>query len=178
MTPTQLDFLTLIWFFPVALALHELEEWNIINWYHNNFVDLPDKTQISTRFFLVFVSLLGFVWTGIAVLCGDATIAAYILFSLVAIVFLNCLQHIYWQFLFKAYAPGILSTVFLLLPVIGILVYRALAENLIPIWYVLLLFIVIVPGFVDTLRAGNTLTPQFLRIHRFSKNMVRWLRLE
>jgi hypothetical protein len=175
---TQLDFLSLIWLFPIALALHELEEWNIIHWYHSHFVDLPDKTQTSTRFFLVFVSLVGFVWTGIAAWSGEAPLAAYILFSFLAIVFLNCAQHIYWQILFKTYAPGILTSVFLLLPVIGILVYRALAENLISIWYVLLLFVVIVPGFVDTLRAGNTLTPQFFRIHRFSKRMVKRLRLE
>jgi len=174
----QIEFLSLIWLFPVVLLVHELEEWNIVNWYHQHFIDLPDKTHISTRFFLVFVSLVGFVWTGIAAVWGDETLAAYILFSFVAIVFLNFLQHIYWMFLFRAYAPGIISAVCLLLPVIVILVYRALVEAIVPVWYVLMLFVAVMPGCVETLRAKNTLTPQFLRIHHFSKRITNWMKLE
>ena len=174
----QIDFLALIWLFPIAFTLHELEEWNIVKWYDKYFVDLPDKTNTSTRFFLVFISVVAFLWTGIATLWGDPTIAAYILFSFLAIVFLNCLQHIYWQFHFRAYAPGVVTSVLLLLPVIAILIYRAVIDAIVPVWYVLLLALVVLPGFVETIRADNRMTSQFLRIHRFSKRMVNWLGLE
>ena len=30
------DFLQVMWFFPVAYALHEAEEWNIMRWYARN----------------------------------------------------------------------------------------------------------------------------------------------
>lgn len=175
---TQIDFLSLMWLFPTALTLHELEEWNIVKWYDQYFVDLPDKTNTSTRFFLVFISVVGFLWTGLAALWGDATVVAYILFSFLAIVFLNCLQHIYWQFRFRTYAPGIVTSVLLLLPIIGILVYRAVADGIVPVWYVLILSLVVIPGFVETIKAGNRMTQQFIRIHKFSKMMVKRLKLE
>ncbi len=37
----HIDFLTWLWLFTIAFALHELEEWNILNWYQRNYVDLP-----------------------------------------------------------------------------------------------------------------------------------------
>lgn len=32
-TLQRLDFLTALWLFPVPVALHEFEEWNIVRWY-------------------------------------------------------------------------------------------------------------------------------------------------
>jgi len=49
-----MSFLTAIWLLPIALALHEAEEWNILGWEQRNFVNLPAKTNASVRTFLVF----------------------------------------------------------------------------------------------------------------------------
>ncbi len=174
----QIDFLSLIWLFPIAFTLHELEEWNIVKWYEQNFVDLPDKTNTSTRFFLVFISTAAFLWTGLAALWGNASLAAYILFAFLSVVILNCIQHIYWQFYFRTYAPGVITAVFLLLPLIGLLAFRAIAESLVPVWYLALCLLLVVLGMRSTIQTQNRLTPMFLRIHAFSKNMVELLKLE
>jgi hypothetical protein len=29
----RLDFLEALWLFPLAVALHEAEEWNLVRWY-------------------------------------------------------------------------------------------------------------------------------------------------
>ncbi len=46
-----MSFLTAIWLLPVALLLHEAEEWNILRWEQRNFVNLPAKTNVSVRTF-------------------------------------------------------------------------------------------------------------------------------
>ncbi len=84
----MLPFTTLIWLIPVAIALHEFEKWNIIHWYHRNFVDLPNKASTTTRTFLVFMTVLGFVWTVLALIPNDPK-TAYIISPLAAVLTLN-----------------------------------------------------------------------------------------
>ncbi|MFC1878997.1 HXXEE domain-containing protein [Chloroflexota bacterium] len=169
----KLSFLTLIWLFPLAFAIHEMEEWNIMAWYRRNYVDLPDKTDKSTRSFLVFASLLGFLWTLIAYLPGSPIFAALWMLPLMALTLQNILQHIWWLFLFKEYAPGVGSAVFLLLPLIVYLTCQALKKGYAPLWYVLLLALLTLPGLVQTIQSRNRLTPMFQLLHRFGKALSR-----
>jgi hypothetical protein len=60
-TLNQIDFLTWLWLFVIAFALHEIEEWNILRWYHRNYVDLPPSTDKTVRVWIVFVILVGVV---------------------------------------------------------------------------------------------------------------------
>jgi hypothetical protein len=171
-----LSFHEIVWLVPVALALHEFEEWNILVWYQRNFVDMPaERTKTTIRFFLVFLSAAGFVWTGIAVSIGGPAVTMMILLPLVAMMLQNVLQHIYWQYLFRTYAPGIISAILLLLPISVFIIYLAMANALVPVWYMALLMVLIIPGLVQTVKARNRLTPAIQSIHKFSLFGVRKL---
>jgi hypothetical protein len=155
------------WYLAVALALHETEEWNIHGWYVRNFCDLPERrTPTTIRFFLVFLSVAGFVWVGVAEGFGDA--AAWIVLPLVALIVQNILQHIYWQFLFREYAPGIVTAVLLLTPLSGWIIYSTIARGMVASWYIVVLAVAIVPGLVETVNVRNRLTRAIQTIHRFS----------
>src|SRR3990172_5013979 len=100
-----MPFLIAMWLLPVAVALHEAEEWNILGWYQRNFVNLPAKTHGSIRTFLVFLVLLGFLWTALAAWLNNPTLAAFVFLPFAAGAFLNALQHLFYTLYFRQYAP-------------------------------------------------------------------------
>lgn len=111
-----MSYLTAIWLLPVAMALHEVEEWNILGWEQRNFANLPAKTNTSVRTFLVFLTLFGFLWTALAAWLNNPKIAAYMILALAAGAFLNTLQHLFYTMYFRQYAPGVITSVVLYLP--------------------------------------------------------------
>ncbi len=171
----RIDFITGLWLFVVAFILHEFEEWNIVRWYHRNYVDLPPTTDRAARTWIVFVSLVGLFWCAAATLPGDPTIAAFVLLPAVALALQNALQHVYWLFYFKQYAPGIVTAALLLIPFGVYLALRAVGERYVPVWYVGILGLLILPGLVQTAKAGNRMTPQIRRIHQLGIRLNAWL---
>jgi hypothetical protein len=172
------SFSTVVWLLPIAVAIHELEEWNILGWYQRNFVELPPMSNASTRVFLVFMSLYGFAWTAIALLFSDLRVTAFLI-SLAAVVFLlNALQHVYWVIAFRTYAPGVITSALLVIPVILFLGLVAGAQGLLPVWYELLLCIAVIPGLAQTAKAGNRLTGMLQGINRVGLVLARRLGLE
>jgi len=165
-TLEKLDFLRLLWLFPIAWALHEAEEWNIMKWYHRNYTDLPPATDRSARTWIVFVSLVGFIWCGVAVLPGNRSFAAFVFLPAMAIALQNALQHVFWLFYFKQYAPGVITSVLLLIPIGSYIAVRAVQRGYAPIWYVGLWIVMMAPGLVQTVRAGNEMTSPVRAIHR------------
>lgn len=172
-----MSFLIAIWLLPIALALHEAEEWNILPWYQRNFVGLPVKTNASIRTFLVFLTLFGFFWTALAVLSNNTTIAAFMVLLFATGAFLNGLQHVFYTIYFKQYAPGVITAIVFVLPTIGYLTTRAIQENLVPIVYVGVLGTVTIVGLIQTMRAGNTFTPSLRAISHFGTALSRWLHI-
>jgi hypothetical protein len=172
-----MPFLAAVWLLPAAVALHEAEEWNILAWEQRHFVNVPSKTQASTRTFLVFFSLMGFLLTGVAVLPGSPRLAAWIVLAFAAGASLNALQHIFYLVFFKEYAPGVITAVLLILPVSGYLMVRAIEENLIPIGYVAALSALVVLGLIQTIRAGNTFIPFFKAVSQFGLLLARLLHI-
>jgi hypothetical protein len=172
------SFSMVVWLLPVAIALHELEEWNMLGWYHGNFVDLPDMTNTSTRVFIVFMSLYAFAWTAVSLLLGDLKVTSFLL-SITGFVFLlNALQHVYWVIAFRDYAPGVITSVLLVIPVIVFLGLVAGHQGLLPIWYEVLLCVLVIPALAQTAMAGNRLTKMLQGISRSGLLMARLLRLE
>jgi hypothetical protein len=163
----RLDFLTVLWLFPIAVAVHEAEEWNIVRWYEQNFANLPPLTDKGARAWLVFSSLLGFVWTGIAVLPAHPAVAAFVLLLAFALMLQNGLQHIYYLFYFRHYAPGVVTTMILLIPTISYLTARAVQEGHVPFWYAILFVVLAIPNLVQTVQARNTMPPSLHAVHRF-----------
>ncbi len=170
---TASDFLVLVWLFPIAVTIHEFEEWNIVRWYERNFVNLPPLEDRGLRAWIVFSSLLAFAWTALAVLTGSAPLAGFILLLAFALMLQNALQHIFYVVYFRSYAPGVITGVLLLVPIILYLTVRAVSDAIVPGWYALLLIAFTLPNLVQTVRAGNTMLPSLLAVHRFGSALAR-----
>ena len=169
---------TQIWLLAGALALHEAEEWNIYGWYQRNYVEMPaNRSEMTIRFFLVFLSVLGFLWAAIAQIWGDASLSSWIIMPLVGVIVQNILQHVYWQIRFREYGPGLGTAVLLLTPLSAGIIIASVKENLVPAWYLLALGVAILPALVDTVRSGNRLSQGILAIHRFSVSSLKLMGL-
>lgn len=173
----RMSFLTGIWLLPFAAAVHEAEEWNILRWEQRNFANLPAKTNASVRTFLVFFTLFGFLWTALAALPNNPKIAAFVLLPFAWGAFLNALQHLFYTIYFRQYAPGVITSVVLYLPISGYLTIRAIQENLVPAAYVVVLVALTILGLIQTMKAGNTFIPAFRTFSRFGMALSKWLHI-
>lgn len=151
----NLSLLQALWLFPVAVMLHELEEWNIMEWYQRNFVNVLPMSNKAAHRGLVFVGLSSLLWTAVSVALGNPTITVCAMLFHITGFFQNALQHIYWSFYFRQYAPGVITSVLLLVPISSYLATRAVLEHLAPVWYLIVLLIWIVPGLIRTVKARN-----------------------
>lgn len=155
---SSLELKTIYWLIPVVQLIHELEEWNILKWYKNNFEDIPASTNFSTRFWIILFSLFAYVWVTICFFIQNLFISALLISLVLIITTLNSLQHIYWQILFKKYAPGVVTSILLVLPLNLYVTYRIVHQDLVPAWLLLIISFPILPGIIQTFRAKNKMT--------------------
>jgi hypothetical protein len=109
-----------VWLLPAALALHELEEWNILGWYNAHWVNVDPITMTSTsvHVWLVFASVAAFVGTFAVTATGNFPLLLRLqLLPAFVIVFGHAFAHLYWTWRFSAYAPGVVTSVILIIPV-------------------------------------------------------------
>jgi general stress protein CsbA len=152
------DVMHLIWAVPLFQLVHEVEEWNILRWYRETYVDLPASTNLSVRLWIVVFSLFAYVWTTLSFFTPNRTAAMVMILLLVAASAQNGLQHVYWLLRFRKYAPGVITSVLLVLPLDGYLTHLMLREDFLPSWLVLIVFALMLPGLIETVRAGNRMT--------------------
>jgi hypothetical protein len=165
----RLSFRKVIWILPIAWAFHEMEEWNIISWYQRHFVNPPQMTPWSVLTLLAFSALLGFVWTFIAALFRNSRITAgVLLLFFVPAALMNAAQHISWAVMFLAYSPGVLSSILLIIPSVIYVTWRVLKEKLLPKWYIIILYLLIVPRIIETVKYGDEVMPMLERLYRFA----------
>jgi hypothetical protein len=163
----QISFLNLLWLFFFKFVLHELEEWNIDRFEHQHFEGLPPAaTDRSARMWIAFVVLVGLIWCAAATLPGDPTLAAWIFLPAIAILLQNALQHIYWSYYFRQYAPGVITAALLIIPSGCYVIARAVAQGYVPTWYAVVLAALIVLGFAQTVSAGHKMTPLIRTINK------------
>jgi hypothetical protein len=165
----------LLWLggFLIAFVLHEFEEWNIMRWYRRNYAELPPITERAVRVWIIFVNSLAVLWYLAAVVSGNPQIAAFILLPAVAIAVQNALQHVYWLFYFRQYAPGVMTAAILLIPLGVTVAVQGVLLGYVPGWYVGILALMMLPGLLQTVKAGNRLTPFIRAIHQFSINLTK-----
>lgn len=171
----RIDFLVWLWVFAIAFALHELEEWNILRWYQRNYVDMPPATDRTIRLWIVFFILIVFVWCAVATLPGNPVFAAYVFLPTIAVAMQNALQHVYWLFYFKQYAPGVVTSAVLLLPLGLLATIQALLQIYVPYWYVIILALAMIPGLLQTVKVKNKMTSQIRSIHNLSIKLDKWI---
>ncbi len=146
-----------IWLAAVALAIHEIEEWNIAPWFSEHFHNAPGIQRSEVWVGLGLVSVVALLWAWAATRArSDVLCAAAALPLVIGVGAGNALQHLTWLFLFGAYAPGVVTASVLVLPAALLFAIR------IPRTPALLaacatLFAIVLFGSVATYRAGPRL---------------------
>jgi hypothetical protein len=117
------------------------------------------------------ICAVGLVWCAAATLPGNPMVAAYVFLPAIALGIGNALQHIFWTFYFKQYAPGVVTAVLLIIPLGCYIVVRALQAGYASPWYVVVLVGLVIIPLVHTVKAGNEMTPPIRAIY----NLGNWL---
>jgi hypothetical protein len=119
-----MNFILIMWLFPVALALHIGEEFfGLAKWYQKNFKEVPPSMNVSIPVFLVFgwvVTTLTTVWL---TFLGNAQLAAWIILLLTTPILWNAAEHITQTIIFRQYIPAVITSVMFLVPTISYLFY-------------------------------------------------------
>jgi hypothetical protein len=77
--------------------------------------------------------------------------------------------------MFFSYSPGVLSSVILVIPSVIYVTWRVLKERLLPKWYIIILYLLLVPRIIETIKYGNEVMPMFDRLYRFANWLARQL---
>ena len=153
------DFRKAIWLAPLAWGIHETEEWNIDSFARTHFIDPRSLASIDHHDLWIqlgIVALNGVVWTAITAWPKNPRFAAMLTLPFfVYFSFANALQHIYWAAYFRTYAPGVITAVFLVAPVVVGLTIKALRAGLLPRWYAAAMYATVIPTLVSTVLAGS-----------------------
>lgn len=163
-TLNEVNLKAIMWIIPTIFLFHEMEEWNIVDWYNSTYqTPLPSK-KLGTRIWLLLISICGFLATAISYLIPNKRISAMVILFLVVFTTLNGLQHIYWTIAFKKYAPGVIWSSVGIIAGFYITIV-SLTQNK-GLWiYIFLLYLLILPNIIQTIKAKNTLTKTFYRLH-------------
>ena len=160
----------------VSFALHEAEEWNIVSWEQATFDPPPQFNDLAARTLLVLFALLGVSFTALSIRflsLRGAVIALLPLF--VAVVLGNALTHIVWLFYFRTYAPGVVTSAILLVPLTVYLSHRVFQERLVPRAYLwALLGLALLQPF-GAIAAGSSLSGSQLALQRLGMRLSQWL---
>ena len=166
----------LLWLLGVSFALHEAEEWNLVSWERANFTPPPQFNDLAVRTLLVLFALLGLSFTALSIRLlspRGALIALLPLF--VTVVLGNALTHIFWLFYFRTYAPGVVTSGLLLVPLTFYLVHRVLQERLVPRAYVWALLGLALLQPLGAAAAGASLSGSQLALQRLGMRLSQWL---
>ncbi len=158
-----------MWLLPLALCVHELEEWNIHPW-ELGFFENPPTSHRRAHIVLFLVSAAGLVWTAAA--CALPSTRATAVVSIVGFAFImvgNGIQHLYWSFLSGSHAPGALASGLVCFPAMGVVTWHALRNRLIGrsliaglgfLWFAMLVGIIhmgrTMPGAIHALQGIGT----------------------
>jgi hypothetical protein len=165
----------LVWLLPLAFALHEAEEWNIVAWFQLHFTPRTGLTDAGARTLLAAFSAGAFAYVGLASLLPTrAMLHAVLGFFIVAGVG-NALTHVFWWLQFGVYAPGVVSAALLVTPLTAWLSLRAVRDGLVSAWTVGGLFVLALVPLAGVARAGSQLTAGQLALHALGARLGAWL---
>ncbi len=167
---------TVLWLIGFAFVLHEAEEWNLVPWLAAHFEPQPEFSDRDARTLLVLFAALGIGFTAFALRRLSSRGALLALLPLfVGIVLGNAVTHIVWAISFRGYAPGVVTSAFLLVPLILYLVVRVLRERLVPPGFVALLLVVAAIQPLGAALAGSTMSGPHLALQRLGARLGAWL---
>jgi hypothetical protein len=127
-----MTFQKLQWLFPIAVTLHNGEEaFSIPKWVSAHGAQVPLHPN-AAKLWLGWLALTGvsFVVTYLSARKGKGTVWAYLLFGYVAAMLANVfIPHIPATLIFGEYTPGVVTAVLVNLPVMSLLLFRAVREQ-------------------------------------------------
>jgi hypothetical protein len=166
----------ILWLLAASFALHEAEEWNLVAWQQAHFTPPPEIDDRAVRTLLVGFALLAVTFTAFCLRALGFRPALFALLPLfVAVVLGNALTHIFWLFTFGGYAPGVATSVLLLVPLTFVLVYRVLKRRLVPRAYVFALLGLALLQPLGAAAAGASLSESQLALQRLAVRVLAWL---
>ncbi len=166
--PGTLELRQIVWIVPIILLFHELEEWNMHVWHIKNSMAIPGETALSTRMWILFLSLVGLIWTAIALLIPNNFISVGMMYALVCFTLLNGAQHLIALLKFKEYNPGFFFSVIFGMPAGGYITYQILSQSLLPVWVLIAFGILMLTGLVATF-------PMIHFINRVGIKLADWI---
>ncbi len=171
---SELNINNAMWIIPFIFFLHEMEEWNILSWYHSTYNPPPQSTNLSCRIWLFIISIWFYFMTVIAHIIPNQYISTGILLFLIVFSSFNGIQHIFWLFAFKKYAPGV---IFSTLGIVAgaIITAACLIQNLTLPIYIIILYAFTIYPLIVTFRAGNKCIKTFQALHNLTLKIVEGL---
>lgn len=163
---------------PLVLFIHEMEEWNIYHYHKNNYAsEIPGETILGTRLWLLFLSLVGFVWTTICYLIPNLVVSTVVMMLLIDFTILNSIQHIVQSIKTKKYNPGLVFGGIIAMIVAVIVIKNILYHNILPTWSVIVLLCLIIPTLIETIISSkkNNLPKMLEWILKFSSKLEAFL---
>ena len=113
---TEISLRRSVWLVAFALVVHELEEWNIAPWFTEHFENAPGIQRPAVWLGLAVVSAVAVLWAWAATRAKSDMVCGVVALPLLAGAAGNALEHLVWFGLFGAYAPGVVTAAFLVLP--------------------------------------------------------------
>jgi len=128
-----MSFEKLQWLFPIAVTLHNCEEaiW-MPRWASQHDVRLPfPRPQADEiHFALVVLTVAAFAVTYLSQRKGKQSFWAYLMFGSIVAVLVNVfVPHVPATFVYRGYTPGVVTAVFVNLPLMSILCLKAVRES-------------------------------------------------
>jgi hypothetical protein len=158
----------LLWiFFPLAISLHNLEEAIWLPGWSKRANKFHKPVEPNEFYFAVmFVTILAYLSTLFAVAYPSAWLWRDIFHGFLGAMILNTLvPHLVATILLRRYSPGVITGLFLLIPVNSFILYQSLTSNVIQ-WPELLLSTLV----VSAVLLGSL--PLFFRIGKFLAKQV------
>jgi hypothetical protein len=174
--PAARSIRVLFWLLAASFALHEAEEWNLVAWERAHFTPAPPFDDRAVRTLLVGFALAGLAFTALCLRALSLRAASFALLPFfVSVVLGNALTHVFWLFFFGGYAPGVATSILLLVPLTLCLVWRVLEERLVPRAYVAALLGLALLQPLGAMAAGATLSDAQLALGRLAVRVSRRL---
>jgi hypothetical protein len=166
----------LLWLLPAAFALHEAEEWNLASWFRLHFTPQTNLSDAGVRTLLVAFSLGAFLLTALAQRLPTLRGTLHVVLAFFVVVAVgNAMVHVFWSLYFGGYAPGVLTAALLVTPATLWVSLRSLQAGLVSRAFLGVLYLLAALPLVSVARAGATLTPGQLALHRLAARLGAWL---
>jgi hypothetical protein len=124
------------WLFPIVVTLHNAEEaiW-LPGWLKKGGRWHASVTPVNFRFAATVLTVLAFAVTWLSMESGKQATWTYLAFGCIAVTLLNVLiPHLAATIFLRTYVPGVVTAVFLNLPVLTLLVVLAVREGYVSGW--------------------------------------------